>query len=44
MPVDEFLCVIFIPICLNAEFLGSVLHFWELKVFLGVYKSYKFYP
>jgi hypothetical protein len=42
--VDEFLCVIFIPICLNAEFFGSVLHFWELKVFFGVYKSYKFYP
>ena len=26
--VNEVLCAIFIPICLNADFFGSVLHFW----------------
>ena len=42
--VNEVLCAIFVPICLNAEMFWSVLHFLELKVFLGAYKSYKFYP
>ena len=42
--VNEVLCAICIPICLNADCFGSVLHFWELKGFLGVYKSYNFYP
>ena len=41
MIVNEVLCAIFIPICLNAECFWWVLHFLELKVFLEVYKSYK---
>ena len=39
--VNEVLCAICIPMCLNAEMFWSVLHFRELEVFLGVYKSYK---